>query len=88
MSDLISRQAAIDAITSILGDVSARHNGWIDPYYAVQKIKTLTSVQHEGRWIHQNGDLYECGECGAMEHISPEWGYCPVCGAEMEGREE
>lgn len=48
----------------------------------------IPSAQPEGHWIHQNGDLYECSECGAMEHISPEWGYCPVCGAEMEGREE
>lgn len=42
--DLISRKMAIDAVVAILGDETARHNGWIDPYYAVQKIKGLPSA--------------------------------------------
>lgn len=31
-------------------------------------------------WIHQTGDLYECSECGAIEHVKPMWRFCPVCG--------
>lgn len=31
-------------------------------------------------WIHQTGDMYECSECGAIEHVKPLWTRCPVCG--------
>lgn len=31
-------------------------------------------------WVHQSGDLYECPHCGAIEHVCPEWQFCPVCG--------
>lgn len=32
-------------------------------------------------WIHQSGDMYECSECGTIEHVKTEWTMCPVCGA-------
>ena len=31
-------------------------------------------------WIHQTGDLYECSNCGLIEHIKPLWTRCPICG--------
>lgn len=31
-------------------------------------------------WIHQTGDLYECSECGLIEHVKPLWTRCPICG--------
>lgn len=86
--DLISRQAAIKFFTELwecIGTICDREE-WGD--VCMTTANEIPSAQPEGHWIHQNGDLYECSECGAMEHISPEWGYCPVCGAEMEGREE
>lgn len=24
--------------------------------------------------------MYECSECGAIEHVKMGWGFCPVCG--------
>lgn len=38
-------------------------------------------------WIHQSGDMYECSECGMIEHIKPLWTRCPVCGepGELKG---
>ena len=44
-NDLISRQAAVDAITEIIHDDTATHNGWIDPYYVMEKLKNLPSAQ-------------------------------------------
>ncbi len=31
-------------------------------------------------WIHQTGDMYECSNCGMIEHIKPLWTRCPICG--------
>lgn len=31
-------------------------------------------------WIHQTGDMYECSECGTIEHVKSLWTRCPVCG--------
>lgn len=31
-------------------------------------------------WIHQSGDMYECSNCGLIEHIKPLWTRCPICG--------
>lgn len=31
-------------------------------------------------WIHQAGDLYECSNCGMIEHVKPLWTRCPICG--------
>lgn len=96
MDDLISRQAAIDAIIAILGDKTARHNGWIDPYYAVQRIKGLPSAdvpdRKVGEWIGIDDypyESWECDQCGCVYEEMPSWvpNYCPNCGAQMKGEE-
>jgi len=81
MRDLIDRQAAINEMNEWIWDPAYQHD-------VVASLRDMPSALPAGHWIHQNGDLYECSECGAMEHIKTEWGYCPVCGAEMEGREK
>lgn len=90
MSDLISRQAAIDALDTGLWGVE-----W-DKALATAMLEDLPSAQPErkkGRWI-KNADencwWYECSECGdypmknayGHEELSA---YCPHCGAIMEG---
>ena len=47
MSDLIDRQAAIDAVLKISEDETAVHNGWVDPYYVMEMLKRLPSAQPE-----------------------------------------
>lgn len=45
MDDLISRQAAIDAIVEITYDQTALHHGWIDPWYAVNRLEYLPTAE-------------------------------------------
>ena len=90
MSDLISRQAAIDvadAVWSVTGDKNVA-KVW-------DQIKDLPSAQPErkkGKWINRSLNIlypewarYTCSVCG--EH-SNRYDYCPNCGADMRGEED
>lgn len=91
MDDLISRQAAIDALGdgAMVNYQAAGHdNGLIK---AISVIKGLPSAQLEprkGRWTTL-GHLCQCTAC---EHIRPITIYpmyfCPNCGAKMEESDE
>ena len=93
MNDLISRQAAIDAIEDINPSVA-----WLN--YAVDIIKALPSVQPEqkrGKWIvimnepNITFDECKCSECGVVEYFNKGWkkfNYCPNCGAIMDMERE
>ena len=89
MSDLISRQAAIDALTTAVPTTL---------YDALRIIEKLPSAEKRGRWI-KDGDtysLYKCSSCndfctvvGYANCISEERMYktmkfCPNCGARMD----
>ena len=96
MSDLISRQAAIDA----LGE---RPMVWVGSDYElgarnqydadVLALETVPSAQPErksGRWIEDGYNNYkavcsECGEpCGTYVMGKPRDNFCKWCGAKME----
>lgn len=95
--DLIDRQAAIDLIMYILADKTATHNGWIDPYYVIQKLRDIPSAQKTGKWeslgLSREGveewQEAQCSVCG-LWHTTPylyyyeHYKYCPNCGARME----
>ena len=99
MSDLISRQAAIDALHMHLmyrmgtDSNKKRLDDWINSLPPIQPKR--------GRWIRTGSgslyDHYECSECGK----SPKWeclgdnrwsiaftDFCPNCGAKMEVNNE
>lgn len=92
MSDLISRDAAIEAIDKnrqdllSLGMDGAEH---ILVHYGrrvIEEQPTIDPVKH-GRWIMQ-GTAYGCSLCGEGV-IHPFHNYCPNCGATMmEGEED
>lgn len=49
----------------------------------------VVEVKH-GEWISDDGDvLFHCSECEAQISTSwdyeSDWGYCPNCGAKMDG---
>ena len=87
MSDLISRQEAIEALCRV-DEYNAR---------SVDVIKKLPSVQPErkkGKWIFEEckGNTYfRCSECGEIVTSAimgfPRYEYCPMCGADMRGEE-
>ena len=88
--DLISRQAAIDAInehlefvTSGLGiDSEVKKIYKIAYNHTIDVISILPDIQSEqktGRWIDDN-----CSECGQYVYHGDANNYCPNCGAKME----
>ena len=85
MSDLIDRQAAIDALVAETiyteeelreyYEANSHRNEWVNGIYeAVEAIKQLPPIQPKrGKWIRTgSGSLYdhhECSECGK----APKW---------------
>ena len=86
MSDLISRQAAIN---KILGQPPEPHY----PSWYAEQIKELPSAQpKKGRWISADaifgGVPFYCSECGENTRDTvmgkPRWNFCPMCGSRNE----
>ena len=93
MSDLISRQAAIDAT-------------WFEPSYTDplnvltevrDRLKALPSAERKtGRWINAYPDIEPnpmfmygiCSVCGCEQAISNKLNFCPNCGADMRGEQD
>ena len=89
-NDLISRQAAIDALTALEEPApTARHLSAI--YDCEDAIKALPSAERRGRWIRTGEDGY-CSICNCdMPMYKEDWEwryletpYCPNCGARMD----
>ena len=97
MDDLISRQAAIDAIHNLYA-IHGSEGSWIDQKDAFKALNSLPSAQPErkkGHWqiyiiSMLDGEGCKCSECG-HEGV-PYWDFCPNCGArmdeEIEGRKK
>ena len=99
MDDLISRQAAIDAIhcdITVIGKENAETVARTIGEF-VDRIKALPPAQperEEGEWINTNPEYkngfynnsYYCSECHDYYTTSPyEMKFCPNCGARMKG---
>ena len=90
MNDLISRQAAIDAI---MGEPTDAHY----PSWYAERLEQLPSAQPErkkGQWMKEDRGHVEycavCDQCG-FDWIWSDREYfkfCPNCGADMRGEEE
>lgn len=89
--DLISRQAAIDALKakkdkSAKGDIGCFYNTIIQN--TIDAIKDLPSAQPEqktGQWIsNRHTDTVLCSEC--KKCYGDESKFCPNCGTEMRER--
>ena len=94
VGDLISRQAAIDALSTI-----TMYKGSIPFDTAVMRIEQLPSAQQErkkGKWIYHSeigwGETWLCDQCGEKTTSTvmgkPRANYCPMCGADMRGEND
>lgn len=88
MSDLISRQAAIEAI----GEVHPLDYNGQAILTRLKELPTIDPVKH-GRWVEHAWEWHKCSVCGetapsddmVYEYLTP---YCPYCGAKMDGGED
>ena len=83
MSDLISRQAAIDALDKRFDSIPMEQTTEI--LQLRKDLRKLPSAQRTGRWIDK---IYGCKECSECGYIWLDFGcpnYCPKCGARMDG---
>ncbi len=87
MSDLISRQAAIEELEwGVWGKE-------YDKTLAKVMLESLPSAQPErkkGEWrLFDGPNWYRCSECGAVRRqISFMENFCPNCGADMRGGQD
>ena len=93
-SDVISRQAALEAfnvdMSGISVTISGRGAGKVYGYVktVTDRIKALPTVQPKrGKWIDKSGGIEGawnyCSVCG--EQAIDLYDFCPNCGADMRG---
>lgn len=98
MGDLISRQAALDAINHIC-PVDTEYDctllDRVDVRYVLSELPSAQPERPKGEWIHirdeEDGNaLYECSVCHKGEVHVPivEVSYCWNCGADMRGEQD
>ena len=90
MDDLISRQAAIDALKNQMSDRNDLYN--IPVRRSIVILEQLPSAQPErktGKWIRVI-DGWKCSNCKCLveEEREPSYNFCPSCGADMRGKHD
>lgn len=87
--DLISRQAAIDAVKRIsLGETDvARLAMRIEDYLI--RLSSTQPERKKGKWNPFDVPWYQCSVCGAVrEQKAFMENFCPNCGADMRGEQD
>ena len=89
MSDLISRQSAIDAVEKAKTARSEDGEIFCAKINAQMNIQLLPSAQPErkGKWIRYYAYYVNCSECGYLMNTLEQgyFNFCPNCGAYMRG---
>ena len=90
MDDLISRQAAIDALDGELTITGRENAKTIRDYIngVDKKLRELPSAERRGRWVDvepapHNLFYATCSVCGDRQTIEVA-NFCPMCGAKMD----
>lgn len=97
MSDLISRQAAIDAIYKctdfFVGNLPVMIDK-ADAYKALAEIPSAQPEREKGKWLPDTRAFqikFVCSVCKESLNVDtvnlkPKWNFCPNCGADMRGK--
>lgn len=84
MSDLIDRQAAIEAMAELQGRASSKAElkGISKAWKMIKQLPPAQPERIRGRWTRDNA----CSECGCQPWFSGDihnYNFCPHCGADM-----
>ena len=87
MSDLISRQAAIEAVMNHYRVDNKPQNEEMD--WCAKMLSGLPTAEKKGKWVcfaNEGGELdLRCSVCGEEQgFFFGYFNYCPNCGARME----
>ena len=84
MDDLISRQAAVDAVNSLTYPSSL-----VDVKRKLIELPSANPERKTGQWLpSRDRDYNECSCCHRItEPQVVAYKFCPYCGAEMRGEE-
>ena len=97
MDDLISRQAAIDALDKChCGGKDENGRPWIYKENAVEVIEMVepspSAEPKRGKWILDRSGAYCCSKCmepcAGYVMMKPRDKFCKMCGAKMEVNNE
>ena len=78
-TDLISRQAAIDALLAWMNDPEDDRDSAFDVLMQLPPIQPK-----RGKWINCDGGIATCSICGDRWGVYGVMNFCPSCGAKME----
>ena len=96
MNDLISRQAAIDALAKFVPyaicdeSTESYTNGLTDAYNLICQLPSAQAERKRGHWT-SDGNCSECGKHApfwAMASTYYKSSFCPNCGADMRGEQD
>ena len=101
MNDLISRQAAIDALAKEMPslttpdgcgefdhDIQITDEAFVDCMQIINELPSAQPERKQGEWVLQSDDYheyYECDQCGIAVGLDDVRNYYPNCGADMRG---
>ena len=100
MSDLIDRDAAIDALAKELKGVFVEYRDMAEKL--IGKLPSAQPQRMKGRWIYGEHDIamcdgYRCDKCGFfvpwdykfkfIDFIN-DYHFCPNCGSDMRGEQD
>jgi hypothetical protein len=93
--DLISRQAAIDAIDNANDGLAKDdytygvQSGMEKAKYVIEELSSAEPQRKKGQWILVSDgytDCVKCDKCGEVFDV--EKNFCPNCGADMRGEQD
>ena len=84
MSNLIDRQAAIDAMSELLKRVFPEHRQIAEK--CLKALPSVTPEQKTGKAVFKSEKgFWVCNQCGERVHTWDK--YCSECGAKLKGNE-